>query len=327
MAQAPRMISKLPVICVGNLTAGGAGKTPTTGMIVQRLIAFGHQPAILTRGYGGTQHGPHWVASSDSASAVGDEPLLHARLAPVMVARDRVAGARAIEADPRVDVIVMDDGLQNPSLAKSLTIAVIDGLRGLGNGHVIPAGPLRAPLDRQLAHVDAVLFNGPAMGSAHMRIDDDRREHMQRNHIGGLEAVLRSLRPDLPQLHGTLMPADTARQFGGQRVVAFAGIGHPKRFFDTVHYLNATTVAEVAFPDHHTYTAADAASLLDRANSAGARLVTTAKDHVRLSHGPHLVALAAAAFVIDVDMGLDAPSSEALDRLLRPILGGAMHPT
>ena len=140
--------SRLPVICVGNFTAGGTGKTPLVIHLCERLKAAGHEPVALTRGYGGRLSGPYWVnAKSDVARDVGDEALLLARAAPTLVARDRRAGAHAIETGPHpVTVIVMDDGLQNPGLAKDLTIAVVDGGRGFGNGLTMPAGPLRAPL-------------------------------------------------------------------------------------------------------------------------------------------------------------------------------------
>ncbi|MGE0857147.1 MAG: tetraacyldisaccharide 4'-kinase, partial [Hyphomicrobiaceae bacterium] len=155
--------SRLPVICIGNFTAGGTGKTPLTLHVARHLVHLGEQPAILTRGYGGKVSGAHWIdADRDRADVTGDEPLLLARAAPTLISRDRRAGAIAIEASGRdVSVIVMDDGLQNPALTKDLTIAIVDGTRGVGNGLVIPAGPLRAPLDRQLALADAILVNRP----------------------------------------------------------------------------------------------------------------------------------------------------------------------
>ena len=155
--------SRLPVICVGNFTAGGTGKTPLSLMIATLLKERGAKPAFLTRGYSGRKTGPVWVnPSADLASDVGDEPLLLAACAPTMVARDRAKGAQEIEASPMASHIIMDDGLQNPSLAKALSIAVVDAVRGLGNGEVIPAGPLRAPIDFQFGLVDAVVVNGDA---------------------------------------------------------------------------------------------------------------------------------------------------------------------
>ncbi len=151
----------VPVICIGNFTAGGTGKTPLALEVAGMVHAMGLKPAFLSRGYGGRRRDPHWVdAARDRSADVGDEPLLLAAAHPTLVARDRAAGARAIAEGPvSADVIIMDDGLQNPGVAKDLTIAVVDGARGIGNGRVIPAGPLRAPLDFQLTLVDAVVVN------------------------------------------------------------------------------------------------------------------------------------------------------------------------
>ena len=178
MRQAATYRAPVPVICVGNFTAGGTGKTPFTCMLADHLRGMGETPAILSRGYGGTDAGPRWVHADDTAKHAGDEPLLLARTTPVMIARDRVAGARAIvEGSHDTSVIVMDDGLQNPGLAKDLRLAVVDGQRGFGNGLVIPAGPLRARLQVQYEGVDAVVVNhgsaapeGSAV-AAHLRTD------------------------------------------------------------------------------------------------------------------------------------------------------------
>ncbi len=145
--------SRLPVICIGNFTAGGGGKTPTAIAVAALLAELGARPAFLTRGYGGTSEGPVLVAKGQSAEEVGDEPLLLAEAAPTMVAADRKAGAAALEAT-EADIIVMDDGLQNPRLAKDLSLVVVDAAAGLGNGLIMPAGPLRAPLDAQIARVE-----------------------------------------------------------------------------------------------------------------------------------------------------------------------------
>ncbi len=157
--------SRLPVICVGNLTAGGAGKTPLAIFTAQSLMSRGERPAFLTRGYGGREAGPMWVAHDrHTANEVGDEPILLAATAPTLVSRDRRAGARAIEArQDTITTIIMDDGLQNPGLKKDLTLAVIDGVRGLGNRAVIPAGPLRAPLAFQFEKTDAIVINNTAL--------------------------------------------------------------------------------------------------------------------------------------------------------------------
>ena len=159
MAKAEAYRSRLPVICIGNFTAGGGGKTPTAIAVATLLKAIGRKPAFLTRGYGGAAKGLVQVSEGQSAAEVGDEPLLLAAVAPTIVSADRVAGAKAIEATD-ADVIVMDDGFQNPSLAKDLALIVVDAASGLGNGRVIPAGPLRAPLDVQIARADALAVIG-----------------------------------------------------------------------------------------------------------------------------------------------------------------------
>lgn len=284
--------SPLPVVCVGNFTAGGSGKTPFGVMLAQNLIARGERPAFLTRGFGGRERGPHWVdVARDSADAVGDEPLLLARVAPVMVSRDRPNGARAIEARGDATVIVMDDGLQNPALAKDLSLAVIDAARGFGNGRVIPSGPLRLPLGDQATLVHAVVFNGEA------RPD--------------FAAELAQLVP-VPQLRA-LLEGD---RLEAGRYVAYAGIGHPARFFATARSLGATLVETVSFPDHARYTGADADRLLGLAQMHNARLITTEKDHVRLTGSVRLDALAAASAVLPVRMVLDPPSIAALSAML-----------
>jgi tetraacyldisaccharide 4'-kinase len=297
--------SRLPVVCIGNFTAGGTGKTPLALLVVQHLRAAGRNPAILTRGYGGRSAGPLLVEPDrHTAADVGDEPLLLAAAAPVMMARDRAAGARAIEADPRFDVILMDDGLQNPTLAKDLVIAVIDGTRGVGNGEVIPAGPLRARLEFQLGLTDAVVVNAsPSERSA--RVVDS----LKRGFPG-------------PVLEAAAQPrADTA-WLAGQRVLAFAGIGNPDRFFRLVEELGGRVVEQRAFPDHHAFTARDAERLLASAMSAGALLVTTEKDWVRIDgRAPPLSELKAKSRTLPIRLAMserDALRLAALLAGLRP---------
>ena len=293
--------SRLPVICVGNFTAGGSGKTPFAAMLAERLIARGERPAILSRGYGGSERGPHWVdRHADPFARVGDEPLLLARIAPVMVSRDRKAGAIAIEAAGAHTVIVMDDGLQNPALAKDLSFAVIDGARLLGNRAVIPAGPLRAPLDVQLPLVHAIVYNGPVDGPGSEHFEDE---------IAG--------RRSIPQLHARLTASGV--RLGGQRLVAYAGIGNPDRFFDTVRSLGATLVEAAAFPDHARFSDGDATRLLASAARHAAGLITTEKDHVRLSGSARLAELAAASAVLPVRMSLADGEESVLDGLLRSL--------
>ncbi|MCH9806387.1 MAG: tetraacyldisaccharide 4'-kinase [Alphaproteobacteria bacterium] len=259
-AQAYR--SKLPVICVGNFTAGGTGKTPLSLFIAGLIRARGGHPAFLTRGYSGRLKGPLWVnAEVHGAADIGDEPLLLAGKCPTVVSRDRAEGARLIEELGAITHIIMDDGLQNPQLAKTLSIAVVDGRRGVGNGEVIPAGPLRAPLDFQFTLADCVVFNGPVDGAEKSGIPGE---------FPG------------PVLSASVVPNEAARSLVGERVVAYAGIGNPQRFIDLVSNLGAQVVGTRLYKDHHAFSEEDAKFLLELAASMGAKLVTTEKDFVRL---------------------------------------------
>lgn len=261
----------VPVICVGNFTAGGTGKTPMSLLLAELLIELGQTPAFLSRGYSGSMKGPGWVDPSvHDAGHVGDEPLLLAAAAPTMVSRDRVAGVHAIAArEPRCSVVVMDDGLQNPALQKDLCLAVVDGVRGLGNGQLIPAGPLRAPLDFQLEMTDAIIVNCPP-GTNTDEADP-----------GGVLARLRREFPG-PVLAATPEPAGDISWLEGTKVIAFAGIANPQRFFRLIESLGGQLVHTLEYRDHHSFTEAEAGDLLQRAASAGAQLVTTEKDLVRL---------------------------------------------
>ena len=304
-ARATPYRSRLPVVCVGNLTAGGTGKTPLTLHLCARLQAGGLRPAVLTRGYGGSLAGPHWVAEGDGAEAVGDEALLLARAAPTMVARDRAAGARAIEdtiqagGTVAADAIVMDDGLQNPQLAKSLTLAVVDGTRGLGNGRVIPAGPLRAPLAFQLALVDAIVVNAVAEDAGAAVAERLRR------------------RFDGPVLRCATVVAGDAGWLRGCRVVAWAGIGAPQRFFALLRSLRAEVLETVAFGDHQRLAEADAQRLLALADRHRATLVSTAKDMARLEGTTGVLAdLAAATRALPIVLQFTEPDAERLAGLI-----------
>jgi tetraacyldisaccharide 4'-kinase len=260
--------SRLPVICVGNFTAGGTGTTPLTLHLIGVLKGLKERPACLTRGYGGSKPGPAWVRPGiDTAREVGDEALLLARSAPTLVARNRKTGAEAMEASD-ASVVVMDDGLQNAALEKDLVIAVVDGVRGLGNEAVFPAGPLRAPLDFQLALVDCIVVNGVAGDEAHS---------------GG--SILDRLKRTFPGpvLAGAPEPSTDAAWLEGRRVIAYAGIGHPERFFKLLRRLGAEVEQEDRFPDHHEFTPDEAAQLLRNADACDATLVTTEKDLARLS--------------------------------------------
>jgi tetraacyldisaccharide 4'-kinase len=265
--------SRYPVICIGNFTAGGTGKTPLAILVAQLISARGGAPAFLTRGYGGREPGPVWVeAGADAARRFGDEPLLLARVAPTLVARDRKLGVQMIEDSGRcVSAVIMDDGLQNPALVKDLTIAVVDGTRGLGNGEVIPAGPLRAPIDFQLGLVDAIVVRDPPAETSAL----DIHALLKRNFPG-------------PVLAMRAVPDDDPAALAGTAVVAFAGIANPERFFALLERAGARLVERVAFPDHHALSRRDAERLLALAETHAARLLTTEKDWVRFEDDARL---------------------------------------
>ena len=282
----PGARAALPVLCVGNFTLGGAGKTPTVMMLAHLLQDAGERPCCLSRGYGGSLAGPKLVdVHTDRAADVGDEALLLARVAPTIVARDRVAGARAAAAQG-ASVVIMDDGLQNASLAKNFTIAVVDGRRGIGNGKVFPAGPLRAPLDAQLKRSDALLVVGEDSGAREV-------------------AALAGAR-GLPVLHGRLQPdAAAIAELKARKVLAFAGIGDAEKFFATVAQAGIAIVQRKSFADHHRYTAEEAASLIMQAEHDGLALLTTEKDRARMAGEPLLAALAQRAHVLPVTLVVD----------------------
>jgi tetraacyldisaccharide 4'-kinase len=252
----------IPVVCIGNLTVGGAGKTPTALTVARMLAKAGERPVFLSRGYGGALAGPLVVdPARHRAREVGDEPLLLARTAPTIVARDRVKGA-GIAAG--ASVIVMDDGFHNPSLVKDFSALVVDARRGIGNGRVIPAGPLRAPVDAQLTRAHALVVVGrsaPDCPIAEMARERD------------IPVLRASLRADAAVL-GTL---------AARRVFAFAGIGDPQKFFATLAEAGVAVAATRSFADHHRYTRREAAALCEEAERDGLALVTTEKDLARLS--------------------------------------------
>jgi tetraacyldisaccharide 4'-kinase len=273
----------LPVLCVGNFTLGGAGKTPTVIMLAKMLADAGGRPFCQSRGYGGIEAGPKLVdGRSDSAAQVGDEALLLARAVPTVVAHDRVAGAELARSHG-ASVIILDDGLQNPSLAKDFTLAVIDARRGIGNGRVFPAGPLRAPLDAQIARTDALLLVGEG------------------NAADGVAARLRAL--SRPVFHARLVPDKAAiAALRGQNVLAFAGIGDPDKFFATARTAGIVVSRRRVFPDHHRYTPQDASELILRAEHSALALLTTEKDRARMDGDPRLAGLAASVQTLPVTM-------------------------
>lgn len=275
----------VPVLCVGNLTAGGAGKTPVAISLGERLIARGRTVHFLSRGYGGKEPGPVQVDPDvHRADDVGDEPLLLARTAPCWVARNRIAGAIAAAA-AGAEVVVMDDGFQNPTIHKDLSLVVIDGETGVGNGRLIPAGPLREPVRRGLRRADAVVVLGP-------------------NKAGMTAMVPR----EMPLLHAMLAP-DASDDLAGAAVFAFAGIGRPEKFFETLESIGCRLLGRESFPDHHPYTEAEIDRLIDRARQTEAVPVTTEKDYPRLPDS-------AKAVVRTLPVTVAWKDDEALDHLL-----------
>ncbi|MDB5620984.1 tetraacyldisaccharide 4'-kinase [Tardiphaga sp.] len=257
----------IPVLCVGNYHVGGAGKTPTSLALVALLREIGETPVVLSRGYGGSLKGPVKVdVSRHRASEVGDEPLMMARDVTVVISRDRVAGA-ALARSTGASVIVMDDGFQNPAVAKDASIIVIDGDRGLGNGRVLPAGPMRAPLDLQVARTDALVIVGNGTAA---------------DHVAALVAARNA-----PVFCAQLTPDDASlAALQGNRALAFAGIGDPQRFFRTLRNAGVDVVAEKGFPDHHAYAEDDITTLVAWAEREALTLVTTEKDMVKLRTMP-----------------------------------------
>ncbi len=252
----------IPVLCVGNYNVGGAGKTPTVLALAKLLRELGETPVVLSRGYGGELRGPVRVDPvRHAASDVGDEPLMLAGALPVVVSRKRAEGVPLARAHGAT-VILMDDGFQNPSIVKDASLIVIDSERGLGNGQVFPAGPLRAPLRPQLARTDALIIvgNGNAAQSVAAEIAAQ-----------GKPVLSAHLKPDEAQV----------AQLRGRRVLAFAGIGDPTRFFNTLRASGIEVAGQRAFADHHPYSQAEIESLIAEAGRDGLTLVTTEKDLAR----------------------------------------------
>ena len=275
-ARATPYHSCVPVLCVGNIVAGGAGKTPTC--LALRKLLLKNDPlgktVFVMRGYGGRELGPLRVEPKTHTSAdVGDEPLLLARSAPCWIGQDRAATIQAAEKE--ASVIIMDDGMQNPHVAPMLTLLVIDGAVGLGNKKLIPAGPLRETLNDAFPRIDAIIMIG-------------EDAHQVATYLGK------------PVFKAKLWPSISTEFMNKPNVLAFAGIGRPQKFYDSCHAAGLTVIETQDFPDHHVFTDDELALLADRATHKGLRLITTAKDYVRLPN-----AYRAKVAVLDITLTFD----------------------
>ena len=285
----PGWHAPVPVICCGNATAGGAGKTTVALDIGKRLARRGVNAHFLLRGYGGRLKGPLLVdpARHDS-QAVGDEALLLAAERPAWISADRGAGGRAAVAGG-AHCIVMDDGLQNPGLVQDLALLVVDGTYGFGNGRIIPAGPLREPVAKAAARCRAAVLIG----------EDET-------------GVLAQLPPRLPVLRARLKPGPEAALLAGQPVYAFCGIANPRKFFTTLQEAGAMLAGRMAFADHYPFDDGDMKDLLAEAESLRALPVTTRKDFVRIPP-------AYRSRVTVVNITLEWEDTTAIEALLDPL--------
>ena len=295
---APREEVPLPVLCIGNFTVGGAGKTPVAIAFAETARALGRTPGFLSRGHGGSLTHPHLVdPQKDSARLVGDEPLLLAAHGPVAVSADREGAAKLLQ-EAGCDFIIMDDGFQSARIHIDFALLVVDGVSGLGNGHVIPGGPMRAPLADQLRHGDAVLVMG----------EGDAGDYV----------VRKAARAGKP-VHRARVEVVNGDAFCKKRVFAFAGIGDPSKFYASLRGAGADIAATRNFGDHHPYSDDELEELVSAAKTARAKLVTTAKDAVRLSGGSSL-ARSVAGRVLVLNIRARFETSATGDRIVTETL-------
>lgn len=283
--------AEVPVICVGNINMGGAGKTPTVIALVQMLTAMGHKPFVVSRGHGGSEIGPHRVKSTDPAAQVGDEPLMIEAFAPVIIAKDRAAGARMAVTEG-ANCIVLDDGMQNTQLHKDFTIWVVDAFMRFGNGKICPAGPLREGVGSGLSKSDLVIaIGGKGTGFG--------------------EALVTGT--DVALMNAQIEILETGMDWSEGKYFAFAGIAEPRKFFRSLEFAGANVVGEVGFADHQPYSDLALSRLEREAAAKGAQLVTTEKDAMRLPH-------AFRSKVVTFPVRLKFDDAEAVWNLIEPVI-------
>ncbi|WP_339764032.1 tetraacyldisaccharide 4'-kinase [uncultured Hoeflea sp.] len=277
----------VPVICVGNFTVGGSGKTPTALALANAAIARGLKPGFLSRGYGGGVHHATVVdLTKDTARLVGDEPMLLAAKATTVVSPDRAEGADLL-LDQGIDLIIMDDGFQSARLVFDQALLVVDARRGVGNGCVFPAGPVRAPVIDQVRHADALIVVGEGDGADPM-----------------IRLAARAAKP----IHLARFQPRNSAQFRNRNCLAFAAIGDPEKFFKTLEDAHVRLAQRKSFPDHHPFTDDEAKELLAEAELYGLDLITTSKDYVRLQAGHgRALELVEKSSVLEIDLAFDSP--------------------
>lgn len=289
MKVAKRASVPVPVICIGNFTVGGAGKTPTAITIARAALARGLKPGFLSRGYGGTLDVTTLVDADHHRSVdVGDEPLLLAREATTVISRRRVEGAQRLVKEG-VDLIIMDDGFQSARLTLDYALLVIDTKRGIGNGHLVPGGPVRAPLAEQMRQASAILKVGDGQAA---------------------DAIIRTAARAAKSIFVSSIKPRPQPGLVGTRVLAFAGIADPGKFYRTVEQLGAEIVSARSFPDHHHFSDDEIADLMEEAAKLDLLPVTTSKDAVRLTgHHGKAAELLWSSRVVEIDMVFDDPNA------------------